>query len=321
MRVSVILAAHNAADSLGRALDSALGQTEPDLQVIVVDDASTDRTADIAAAYAARDPRLQLVRARRNLGPGGARNLGLEAARGDWIAVLDADDRFSGRRLARLQAIGEEIRADMVADNLLLCPEGHPGHLPMFPPGSLPAHGTIDAVAFVDSNTARRRSGRRAYGYLKPLIRRSFLTASGLRYDPARFAEDYIFYLRCQLHGARWTVTPETMYEYTVVKCHPIGPRPNRAQDVDSVEEMRRVLGSRSAPIWTLPRTSFFSIYQGVVVTPGWGPTLAPIYTAGCHADQNLALNELHVLYQCRAVVLCGVPVGCRFSASFHLSL
>ena len=216
MHVSVIVTAHNAADSIGRALDSALGQTDPDVQVIVVDDASTDRTADIAAAYAARDPRLQLVRARRNLGPGGARNLGLEAARGDWIAVLDADDRFSDHRLARLQAIGEEIRADMVADNLLLCPEGHPGHLPMFPPGSLPAHGTIDAVAFVDSNTARRRSGRRAYGYLKPLIRRSFLTASGLRYDPARFAEDYIFYLRCLLHGARWTVTPETMYEYTV---------------------------------------------------------------------------------------------------------
>ena len=240
MRVTVIVAAYNAASSIKRALDSALGQTVPDLELIVVDDASTDKTADIVAACMARDPRVRLIRSHNNLGPGGARNLALEAARGDWIAVLDADDRFSSDRLARLLRIGESTQADMVADNLLLCDAGRRGNRPMFPPDSIPADGSLDAIRFVDGNTAWSGSERCGYGYLKPLIRCSFLKKSGLRYDLTRFSEDYLLYLRCLLHGARWMVTPDTTYEYTVT-AHSATIR-HRAEDLVYLIERERGL-------------------------------------------------------------------------------
>lgn len=214
MRISVIVAAYNAAATIDQALGSALAQTERDFEVLVVDDASTDDTAAIVAART--DPRIRLLRAPVNGGPGAARNLGLAAARGEWIAILDADDRFRPERLERLLLLAASSAADMVADNLHLCPDGQPSGQLMFPPGMLPAEGRLGAAAFVTGNTTRRGRARRAYGYLKPLIRRAFLETAGLRYDDARFAEDYIFFLRCLLHGARWVVTPEAWYEYAI---------------------------------------------------------------------------------------------------------
>ena len=216
MRVSVIVAAYNAAASVGRALDSVLAQTERDLEVLVVDDASTDTTAAIVAAQTRIDPRVRLLRAPVNAGPGVARNIGLAAAQGDWIAILDADDRFQRDRLERLLRLAVDTAADMVADNLRLCPDGTPSDVVMFPPGWLPDRGWLDPTTFVAGNTNHRGRTRRGYGYLKPLIRRAFLDAPGLRYDDARFAEDYIFLLRCLLYGARWVVTPVATYDYSI---------------------------------------------------------------------------------------------------------
>jgi succinoglycan biosynthesis protein ExoO/succinoglycan biosynthesis protein ExoU len=214
MRVSVIVAAYNAAATIDRALCSALAQTERDLEILVIDDASTDATAAIVAARG--DPRIRLLAAPVNGGPGAARNLGLAAAQGEWIAILDADDRFRPGRLERLLRLADAQGAEMAADNLLLCPDGTPGAALMFPPGTLPPDGRLDTRAFVIGNTTWRGRTRRGYGYLKPLIRRAFLDNAGLRYDDARFAEDYIFFLRCLLHGARWLVSPEAGYEYAV---------------------------------------------------------------------------------------------------------
>jgi succinoglycan biosynthesis protein ExoO/succinoglycan biosynthesis protein ExoU len=216
MRVSVIVAAYNAAQYLNVAVDSISVQTERDLEVLVVDDASTDATAEIVAARAARDPRIRLVRAPVNAGPGAARNLGLAAARGDWIAILDADDRFHPQRLERLLDLAGRHGSDIVADNQRLCPNGRPDGTVMFSSTWLPAETLLDPTAFLAGNTSRQGRGRRGFGYLKPLIRRGFLQETGLRYDDDRFAEDFMFSLRCLLRGARWVLTPEALYDYTV---------------------------------------------------------------------------------------------------------
>jgi len=96
--VSIVLATHNRAACLPRAIASALAQEGARLELIVVDDASTDGTPACLANLA--DPRLRVVRAARNLGPSGARNLGLEAARADLVAFLDSDDAYRPGRLA-----------------------------------------------------------------------------------------------------------------------------------------------------------------------------------------------------------------------------
>ncbi len=105
----------------------------------------------------------------------------------------------------------------MVADNLMVCAGNGPAsRVPMFPAGFMPPSLSLDALAFVRGNLGPKASGRVAYAFLKPLIRRSFLLENAIAYDAARFAEDYLLYLRCLLHGARWALTPEPMYDYAV---------------------------------------------------------------------------------------------------------
>lgn len=90
--VTVIMPAYNAAGTIRTALDSLLAQTWSRLEVLVVDDASTDGTADVVAGYAARDPRVRLIRAGRNGGTYVSRNLALAEATGELVTCHDTDD-------------------------------------------------------------------------------------------------------------------------------------------------------------------------------------------------------------------------------------
>ena len=99
--VSVVIPAYNAAEWISEAIQSALDQTYPPLEVIVVDDGSRDDTWLIASRFA---PRARVLR-KRNGGPAAARNLGIASATGEWIALLDADDRWAARKLEKQVAL------------------------------------------------------------------------------------------------------------------------------------------------------------------------------------------------------------------------
>lgn len=101
--VSVILPTYNRAASLCRAVRSVLAQTMRDLELIVVDDRSTDDTAQLIAGIA--DPRLRYLKLDRQHGASGARNAGARLARGAWLAFQDSDDEWTpGKLAAQLQA-------------------------------------------------------------------------------------------------------------------------------------------------------------------------------------------------------------------------
>lgn len=102
--VSAIIPARDAERYLARAIDSALAQTYASLEVIVVDDGSVDTTYEVAACYGER---LRLIRLPRPVGPGAARNVGIEAARGTYVAFLDADDEWLPEKTARQVALIE----------------------------------------------------------------------------------------------------------------------------------------------------------------------------------------------------------------------
>jgi glycosyltransferase involved in cell wall biosynthesis len=92
--VSVIMAAYNAADHIGEALESALAQNWSPLEVVVVDDGSTDSTAEIVRSY----PDVVYVR-QENSGPSAARNAAVERSRGEFVANLDSDDLLPPTRV------------------------------------------------------------------------------------------------------------------------------------------------------------------------------------------------------------------------------
>lgn len=106
--ISVVLPAYNRADSIAMAAQSVLRQTRKDFELLIVDDCSTDATAEVI--HGIRDPRVQYLKTPHNMGPSGARNVGIEAAQGEWVAFQDSDDEWMPEKLdqqmARLAARG-----------------------------------------------------------------------------------------------------------------------------------------------------------------------------------------------------------------------
>ncbi|SEH53902.1 glycosyltransferase family 2 protein [Magnetospirillum fulvum] len=109
--VSVVITAFNRADTIERAIESVTAQTITDLEILVVDDASTDATCTVVEAMS--DPRIRLVRNPTNRGIGGAKNVGIRQARGQYVAFLDSDDSWLPEKLAlqvqTLQAFGADV--------------------------------------------------------------------------------------------------------------------------------------------------------------------------------------------------------------------
>ena len=112
VEISAVIPTYNRAGLLAQAIDSALAQTRPPDEIVVVDDGSTDRTPEVLARYAGR------VRAVRqdNGGEAAARNRGIAEARGRWIAFLDSDDLWEPEALARLTEAARSVpEAGLVA--------------------------------------------------------------------------------------------------------------------------------------------------------------------------------------------------------------
>lgn len=97
--VSIIIPTYNRADTLPRAIDSVLGQSYDNLELIIVDDGSTDNTKEVVKSY--DDPRIRYIKLEKNSGAPVARNRGVDEAGGDYIAYLDSDDEFLPDRLER----------------------------------------------------------------------------------------------------------------------------------------------------------------------------------------------------------------------------
>jgi glycosyltransferase involved in cell wall biosynthesis len=99
-RVSVVMPAYNAAATLVASMRSVLAQTHGEVELLVIDDCSTDATWELAREAAIHDPRVRPIRAQANGGVAAARNAGIEAATGSHVAFLDSDDRWHPQKLA-----------------------------------------------------------------------------------------------------------------------------------------------------------------------------------------------------------------------------
>lgn len=111
--VSVVLPAYNRSATIVAAIDSVLRQTWQDFELIVVDDGSTDGTADVVRTL--QNPRVRLIEQKQNCGASAARNRGIQEAKGDWVAFQDSDDEWLPEKLERQMARLLDPQTDWIA--------------------------------------------------------------------------------------------------------------------------------------------------------------------------------------------------------------
>lgn len=213
IEVSVIIPAYNTEQYIAKAIESALAQTLTNIEVIVVDDCSTDNTVKIVESF--NDPRLKLVLNPENMGAGGARNRAIGTAQGKWIAVLDSDDWYAPQRLEVLVNLAEEKKVDLIADDSYLIEDGvsTPWSTIIRESGvKVSSIQQFEAADFVLTDIEGRPGLR--LGFTKPLFRREFLVEHQIRYEDIRVTQDFWFDMQCFLHGAKFFLVPKPYYFY-----------------------------------------------------------------------------------------------------------
>jgi succinoglycan biosynthesis protein ExoU len=244
--VAVVIASWRAAGTIRHAVSSALAQPEA-AEVIVVDDASGDDGATLAAARAADDGsgRLTVIGLETNGGPARARNAAFDASSSPWVCILDSDDFLEPGRLAALLRSAHGY--DFVADDLIQMDAGSDrstGRAMWF--REAPAAVDITLDAFVESNISHPSRYRRELGFLKPMMRRAFLDAHGLRYAEAmRLGEDYDLYVRALAAGVRFRLIPAAGY-VSVMRTDSLSARHSRTDLANFEASDDRLLASAS---------------------------------------------------------------------------
>jgi glycosyltransferase involved in cell wall biosynthesis len=198
--ISVVLATYNRSAKLPRAIASVLSQEGASFELIIVDDASTDDTKSYLANLT--DPRINVIVAENNLGPSGARNLGIEAARADVVAFLDSDDSYRpGRLAAPVAALAADPAIVCVLSSGLTYTRDKPREA-RIPDVTVkrPAFEwalTCDLFPVETTSMTVRRTPARAVGGFCPKL---------------RFAEDREFLIRLAAHGGGRLIS-DLLYE------------------------------------------------------------------------------------------------------------
>ena len=229
---SIAIAAYQAAATVGAAVESALAQTLPPLEVVVCDDGSTD---DIEAALVPFRGRIELVR-QDNRGEAAAKNAAAGLCTGEFVSFLDADDLYRPRRLEALAALAaERPDLDVLTTNAELEVDGRTvgTYYPLV--AAFPAEDQVRRVLADDSAVFGAAAVRRS----------TFLAAGGLN-EELRSADDWDLWMRLVLGGSRIGLVDEALYVY---RLHESGTSADQVRGwrdcVDALEHVLEVAQPR----------------------------------------------------------------------------
>lgn len=210
---SIVITAYNIESYIERAIRSALAQRDVSIEVIFIDDCSTDNTYAIASAI--QDNRLSCHRLEHNSGPSVARNTGFAKALGEWVSVLDGDDEYQPDRLANCLKCARTTGADIIVDNITARREIDGVTFVMFDQSDFAKKRILDLATFIEKNSSF--FGTYTLGYLKPIFSTAFLRDKKITYDPAiHIGEDYMIMAEALASGAVCGIEPSAGYLYTI---------------------------------------------------------------------------------------------------------
>ena len=213
-KVSVILPVYNAEKYLCQCLDSIIGQSFADIEIICVDDGSTDSSRDILRQYEAREPRLLAVY-QQNQGAGAARNNGIEHARGEYLCFMDADDYMAPDAVMTLHTCAVQLDADVVKCDYC-CVDTVSGEI---------VEDGFPALAYLTKDDF----GRVIHFHKEPeklqctavvpwngMYRKELLEKYGIRFNHLRCVNDRSFYFDVLIHAERAVISDARLVYHRV---------------------------------------------------------------------------------------------------------
>lgn len=202
--VSIVLAVYNAEAFLKQGLDSVLNQTHKNIEVIAVDDCSKDSSLGILNNYASKDSRVKIIQHDKNQGPGPARNSGIAAATGNYIAFLDPDDLFSSDAIEKLLSVAKQYGSDMVKGTSLKM--NHSGEIKGLYSKFVP-QDPIYNTTILDIKELWMSTEFWSYLYEKEVL-------EGITFPEIRLGEDFLFLLESLHKAKKISIIPDTVHKY-----------------------------------------------------------------------------------------------------------
>ena len=208
MDVSVIIPVYNTENYLNACVDSILHQADVSLEIILVDDGSTDASPIICDDYAQKHENIHVLHI-QNSGPATAKNEGLKLAKGNYIALTDSDDRMEPLMLHKMVSAGYEYDADIVCCNYKQIDEqGNVSHLNSTNQQYVLNHEE-GLIHFFSKDKIYSQCWTKLY-------KRQMLTDNHIENDPGlRTDEDFIFNIRAFVQAKTTVIVDEPLYEYT----------------------------------------------------------------------------------------------------------
>jgi hypothetical protein len=211
--VSVIVPVYNVEPYLPECLESVLNQTLRNLEILCIDDGSTDRSLSIMEAYARKDGRV-VTRTQENGGPSSARNAGLAAARGEFIYFLDGDDRIDVNALEILyaEATGNELDLVLFDADTTFENEALKALYPQYEAYYRRSRAYEEVASGASLFGEMRRNGDYKPSPCLQFIRREYLRQIGLTFYTGILHEDNLFSFQCMLQARRAKHIPAALF-------------------------------------------------------------------------------------------------------------
>ena len=252
MRISVIIPVYNGERYIAGCLDGMLRQTHRDLELIVVNDGSTDCSLEIAMEY----PGVRIISFEENRGLAAALNAGMDAATGDYLHFMDVDDAVSDDYYELMAAAAAETDSDVACSGIVNEPKPHRTIV-------------INERRVLDSTDEKLRVTNVArWGYkVRYLFRVSFLRERDLRFEEGRLIEDMPFSLRAIYFANRVVLVPGAVYTYilregSIMQTRDKAHRRRRHRDLRHAKEVRHKFArAHSFTIPGVPTRGPFSLF------------------------------------------------------------
>ncbi len=208
VKISVIIPVYNSSNYIKKTINSVYNQSLDDLEVVCVNDGSTDNSLEILKNLNNKYDTLKVI-SQKNQGPGKARNVGLDAAEGEFVAFLDADDIFvDNNALEKMYKLAIKENLNVVSANLIFLDKNYK------PKTSHHHYESGDYVYFDEYGIIDIKDYGIPYGFTKAIFNLDFLLKNNIKFPTYKTGEDPIFFAKVFVNESKMGAVPLNLYGY-----------------------------------------------------------------------------------------------------------